>query len=69
MRQVADVQDSALLVRGKDRHGHFEHERSPTGDFTPEVRAYHRTLAQRNKQVVFSDKVEKAEDSATGRWN
>ena len=69
VRQVADVQDSALLVRGKDRHGHFEHERSSTGDFTPEVRAYHRTLAQRNKQVVFSDKVEKAEDSATGRWN
>jgi len=30
LRQLGDVRTSALLVRGEDRFGHFDHERPPT---------------------------------------
>ncbi len=68
VRQTANVRDSALLVRGQDPYGNFELERSPTGDYTPEVRAYHRELADRSRHVVFADNADIAAQSASGRW-
>jgi hypothetical protein len=44
VRQTQSDRDTALLVRGTDRFGHFELERAPDGDFTPQVRAYHAKL-------------------------
>lgn len=32
---------TGMLVRGTDRHGHFDHERRPHGDRTPEAVEYH----------------------------
>src|SRR5262249_52741336 len=36
LRPMGGKRDSATLVRGVDRYGHFEEERRPTADFTPE---------------------------------
>ena len=44
VRQTQSDSDSALLVRGVDDFRHFAPERSPDGDFTPSVRAYHASI-------------------------
>lgn len=47
--------DSAMLVRGIDRFGHFEPERRPEADFTPAaVEAHARAMAIRNA-IIFRD--------------
>jgi non-heme Fe2+,alpha-ketoglutarate-dependent halogenase len=68
VRQTANVRDSAQLVRGQDRSGNFELEQSQTGYYTPEVRAYHRELADRSRHGVFADNADNAVQSAAGRW-
>jgi non-heme Fe2+,alpha-ketoglutarate-dependent halogenase len=41
--------DSAVLARGQDRFGHFEHEPRPKADFDPDaMRAHRKYLAMRN---------------------
>lgn len=51
IRQL-DVQgDSATLVRGHDRHGHFELERAPKNDFGREEVDYHRAITQRRHGI------------------
>ncbi|MCB2055571.1 MAG: phytanoyl-CoA dioxygenase family protein [Geminicoccaceae bacterium] len=41
--------DSAMLVRGHDRFGHFEHEPRPDAEFGPQaMRAHRRYLTMRN---------------------
>jgi len=48
--------DSAMLVRGVDRYGHFELEPSPAGELDPAAVAFHRkataTYAEINRQAV-----------------
>lgn len=44
LRQVRDTSDSAMLVRGKDRFGHFAPEPRPTADAAPEALAFHAKL-------------------------
>jgi hypothetical protein len=39
VRQTLLEADSALLVRGADRHGHFRPETRPTGDLEPDALA------------------------------
>lgn len=47
-RQVVDSRDTATLVRGADRYGHFEHEPRPRADMAPEAVEYlENMLAQR----------------------
>jgi non-heme Fe2+,alpha-ketoglutarate-dependent halogenase len=41
LKQLSPMKDTAMLVRGVDRYGHFEHERRPACDFAPEAVAYH----------------------------
>jgi hypothetical protein len=43
----ASVRQSAMLVRGSDRYGHFEDERRPETDFGPGERAYHEAAVTR----------------------
>jgi hypothetical protein len=69
VRQTKASRDSALLVRGEDTFNHFDHERSPEADFTDEVRAYHQSLAERTKQVVFAAASRDPDQSATGRFS
>jgi len=48
-RQVVDARDTATLVRGVDRLGHFEHEPRPLADMAPEAVDYlEQVLAQKN---------------------
>jgi len=47
IRQLEVRGDSATLVRGEDRHGHFELEPSPRADLAPEAVAYHAEIGRR----------------------
>jgi hypothetical protein len=49
VRQVAG-EDSATLVRGVDRHGHFELEPQPLRDMDPDFVALHKRIAERNAE-------------------
>jgi hypothetical protein len=41
LRQLGDVRTSALLVRGQDRYGYFDHERPPVAADDPDTIARH----------------------------
>lgn len=51
IRQLEVQGDTATLVRGQDRFGHFEHERMPRGDFDREAVDYHRAIAERRRGI------------------
>jgi ectoine hydroxylase-related dioxygenase (phytanoyl-CoA dioxygenase family) len=53
VRQIAGERDSATLVHGVDRHGHFEHEPRATRDLDPEFVALHRSIAERNARILY----------------
>jgi hypothetical protein len=46
-------EDSATLVRGKDRHRHFMLEPRPIRDLDPEFVALHRIIAERNARILY----------------
>lgn len=48
---TGEVRQSALLVRGSDDYGHFDHETSPRADFDAAARAHHGEACAR----FFSD--------------
>jgi non-heme Fe2+,alpha-ketoglutarate-dependent halogenase len=45
--------DSATLVRGSDRHQHFELEPRPSRDLDPELVALHKQITERNAQILY----------------
>ena len=53
VRQVK-VNDSAILVRGEDRYGHFEHEPRPAADLDAAALAAHTTAMQRALGALYS---------------
>ena len=53
VRQVK-IDDSATLVRGRDRHGNFEHEPRPTADLDAAALAAHTAAMQRMLGSVYS---------------
>lgn len=53
VRQVVGRTDSATLVRGVDRYGHFEPERRPTADLEPEAVAHYREVMDRLNRVLY----------------
>jgi non-heme Fe2+,alpha-ketoglutarate-dependent halogenase len=53
VRQVVGEKDSALLVRGEDAYGYFEHEQPPVADLDPEAVARHRAICERQGEVLF----------------
>lgn len=53
VRQTAGNLDSATLVRGVDRFGHFELEPRPTSDLAPEAIAYHARVKERQNQILY----------------
>lgn len=53
VRQVVGRTDSATLVRGVDRYGHFEPEERPKADLDPAARAHHREVMDRLNRVLF----------------
>jgi hypothetical protein len=50
--QVAG-EDSATLVRGVDRYGHFEHEPRPERDMDPAFVDLHKRIAERNARILY----------------
>ena len=52
-RQVRHEWDSATLVRGEDRYGHFELEPAPTRDFDPAAVAMHRKSDEAQRAVYY----------------
>ncbi|MEI7970118.1 MAG: phytanoyl-CoA dioxygenase family protein [Betaproteobacteria bacterium] len=53
VRQTAGHRDSAMLVRGVDRHGHFEPEPRPEVDFGEAERAVHRRITEDAIQILY----------------
>jgi ectoine hydroxylase-related dioxygenase (phytanoyl-CoA dioxygenase family) len=51
--QVAGDEDSATLVRGEDRHGHFAPEPRPRADLEPGMLALHRQITERNARILY----------------
>lgn len=45
--------DSASLVRGTDRFGHFEHEPRPDTDMPADLVALHKRLTERSAQILY----------------
>ena len=45
--------DSATLVRGVDRHRHFEPEPRPQSDMDPAFVALHKQIAKRNAEILY----------------
>ena len=45
--------DSATLVRGEDRYGHFELEPAPAHDLAPDAVAYHRQVRDRRVAILM----------------
>src|SRR5262249_56082480 len=52
IRQL-EGEDSATLVRGGDRYGHFELEPYPDGEMTPAMVALHKRIAERNAKILY----------------
>ena len=52
-RQVRHQWDSATLVRGRDRYGHFELEPAPARDFDPAAVAMHRKSDDAQRAVYY----------------
>lgn len=55
VRQVVGMQDSATLVRGVDKYGHFLPERRPEADLAPEALALHAQITQQGEQVLMRE--------------
>jgi len=52
IRQV-EGEDSATLVRGADRYGHFEAEPRPDRDMPDELLAYHKRITERSAKILY----------------
>lgn len=53
VRQVNGERDSAMLVRGKDRFGHFVHEKPPKRDMDAEALAEHARIMQLRQEILY----------------
>ena len=56
VRQVIGPDDTATVVRGADRYGHFQVEPRPTGDFTSEGLEVQRRLRSQRMAVLMRSK-------------
>ena len=54
-RQVVGDWDSAALVRGEDRYGHFAIAPRPRHDLDPETTAFHEKATGAVREILFTD--------------
>ena len=53
VRQVVGNRDTATLVRGVDRFGHFDPEPRPAADFDPAAMDFHRKVVEETNSVLY----------------
>ena len=53
VRQLSGEKDSATLVRGTDRHGHFEHEHAPLAEMDDAAVAHHAAVLDRQLAILY----------------
>jgi hypothetical protein len=56
LKQLSPIRDTAMLVRGTDRFGHFEPERRPSSDFAPEAVAFHAEVQERLNAITGNER-------------
>jgi ectoine hydroxylase-related dioxygenase (phytanoyl-CoA dioxygenase family) len=54
VRQTNGPRESATLVRGTDRHGHFDLEPAPEADMHPDAVARHAAIVDRQLQILYA---------------
>lgn len=54
LRQLAPIRDSALLVRGVDKFGHFDHEHAPAASLDAQAVACHADATERQLRIVYA---------------
>jgi non-heme Fe2+,alpha-ketoglutarate-dependent halogenase len=52
--QSSGIRESALLVRGVDEFGNFDHETSPEADMHPAAVARHKVVIDRQMQILYA---------------
>jgi chlorinating enzyme len=55
VRQITGVPDSAMLVRGEDRHHNFEEETPPLSDMHPDAVALHDRVTSAREGCIYKD--------------
>lgn len=55
MRQTVASRDFAVLVRGEDRHGHFELVPPPEEDLAPDALAWHRRILGAQADALYQE--------------
>ena len=53
LRQTSGIRDSATLVRGTDRYGHFDHEEAPRADLDPAAVAHHASVVDAKMKILY----------------
>ena len=54
IRQLNGAKESATLVRGTDKYGHFDHEQRPEGDMHPAAVERHRQITDRQLAILYA---------------
>jgi ectoine hydroxylase-related dioxygenase (phytanoyl-CoA dioxygenase family) len=52
--QASGIRESALLVRGVDEFGNFDHEISPESEMHPDAVAHHKQVIDRQMQILYA---------------
>ena len=52
--QASGIRESALLVRGVDEFGNFDHEVSPESEMHPDAVAHHKQVIDRQMQILYA---------------
>jgi non-haem Fe2+, alpha-ketoglutarate-dependent halogenase len=53
LRQASGMRDSATLVRGTDRYGHFDAEQPPEAELHPDALARHKAILDRQLAILY----------------
>ena len=54
VRQTVGPKDSATLVRGVDEYHHFDHEKRPESELSPEAMAQHHEITGRQAKILYA---------------
>lgn len=66
VRQMSGERDSAMPVRGTDRHHHFDHERPPEAELHPDAVARHAAILDRQLAILYRGAAERGKLGAAG---